>query len=66
MRGPQHAKEAEDLLSKARHERNETIRANLLAEAQVHATLALLAATVYTGSATKDQIRPWQIFGVKD
>ena len=66
MRGPQHARQAEDLLYKARFEKNETTKANLLAEAQVHATLALLAATVYTGSATKDQIQPWAVFGVKD
>ena len=65
MSGPQHAKEAERLLDKARHEKNEITRTNLLLEAQVNATLADLAAAVYSGSATKDQIRPWEIHGVR-
>lgn len=65
MSGPQHAKEAESLLNKARYEKNETTKANLLAEAQVHATLAAVAAMVYSGSAAKDQTRPWDNHGVR-
>ena len=65
MSGPQHAKEAESLLNKARFEKNETTKTNLLLEAQVHATLANVAATVYAGAATKEQTRPWEIHGVR-
>lgn len=65
MSGPRHYQEAEELLSKAKHERNETTKASLLATAQVHATLALVAATVHTGQATKDQIHTWEVFGVR-
>ena len=65
MNGPQHVKEAESLLNKARFEKNETTKTNLLLEAQVHATLANVAASVYSGSATQDQIRPWVIHGVR-
>jgi hypothetical protein len=65
MSGPQHAKEAERLLDQARNEKNETTKANLLLESQANALLAQLAATVYSGSATKDQIHPWQVHGVR-
>lgn len=65
MKGPRHYQEAEQLLSKAEHERNETTKANLLAAAQVHATLALVAATVHTGQGTKDQIHTWEVYGVR-
>jgi hypothetical protein len=65
MSGPQHAKEAERLLDKARNEKNETTKTNLLLESQANALLAQLAAMVYTGPATKDQIHPWQVHGVR-
>jgi len=65
MKGPRHVQEAEQLLDKARFEKNETTKANLLAAAQVHATLAAVAAIVHTGAATKDQTHPWEVFGVK-
>jgi hypothetical protein len=65
MSGPQHAKEAESLLNKARFEKNETTKTNLLLEAQAHAALAQLAAMVFSGSASKDQMRPWEVHGVR-
>lgn len=65
MSGPRHFQEAEELLSKATHERNETTKASLLAAAQVHATLALVAATVHTGPATKEQTHTWVVYGVR-
>lgn len=65
MKGPRHYQEAEALLDKARFEKNETTKANLLAAAQVHATLALLAATVHSGQATKDQIHTWEVYQLK-
>lgn len=65
MRGPEHYKRAEELLDKARFERNAATKAELLAEAQVHATLAVLAALVHSGQATKDQIHPWVVYGLK-
>lgn len=65
MSGPRHYKEAEELLDKARFEKNETTRASLLAEAQVHATLALVSATVHTGQGTANQKRTWEVYGVR-
>jgi hypothetical protein len=65
MKGPEHYKKAEELLDKARFEKNATTKAAYLAEAQVHATLALLAATVHSGQATKDQIHPWLVYQLK-
>lgn len=65
MSGPQHFQEAEQLLSKAEHEQNEGTKTSLLAAAQVHATLALVAATVLTGPGTRDQIQTWEVFGVR-
>lgn len=65
MKGPEHYKRAEELLDKARFEKNPATKAEQLAEAQVHATLALLAATVHTGQATQDQIRKWEVYQLK-
>lgn len=48
MNGPDHYREAEGLVSEARqYNTNEALYAGLIAEAQVHATLALAAATAY-------------------
>jgi hypothetical protein len=65
LTGPQNFHEAAQLLDKARHERNETERAQILATAQVHATLALVAATIHAGNLTKDEMHQWRTFGVK-
>ncbi|MGE7437974.1 hypothetical protein [Kitasatospora sp. NPDC001175] len=45
MTGPEHYREAEAILGRLSTARTEPVRANLLAEAQVHATLALVEAT---------------------
>jgi hypothetical protein len=63
--GPQHAKEAEKLLWDAEHEKNPTERMAKFADAQLHATLALLAATVHSGGMTADQVRWWEQHGVR-
>jgi hypothetical protein len=65
MSGPQHAKKAEDLLWKAENSKNETERAALFANGQLHATLALLAATVHNGNLTEKQKQWWENHGVR-
>jgi len=65
MRGPEHYKKAEDLISYIEHEKNETERARRLQEAQVHATLALVSAVVQSGHLTDKQINDWRLSGMK-
>ena len=65
MRGQEHFKKAEELISYIEHEKNETERARRLQEAQVHATLALVAAVIQSGHLTDKQIRDWQNWGVR-
>lgn len=62
--GPQHAKKAEALLWDAEHCKNETEKANLFADGQLHATLALLAAVVHSGTLPDKDKRWWQNHGV--
>ena len=50
MKGPNHYLNAERLITKACHATNPDDAAFLMAEAQVHATLALAAATLHSGS----------------
>lgn len=66
LSGPQHAKKAEDLLWKAENAKNEADRTNHYAGAQVHATLALLAAVVHGGGMTEKQANWWKQHGVRD
>jgi hypothetical protein len=63
--GPRHYQQAEELLKDARFARTETERAKKLQEAQVHATLALIAAVVQGGQISEKQLRDWQVFGLK-
>lgn len=63
--GPRHYQQAEELLKDARFANTETDRAKKLQEAQVHATLALVAATLQGGQVAEKQLREWQVFGVK-
>jgi DNA-binding protein H-NS len=65
LTGPQNFHKAAELLDKAANERNEVERARILATAQVHATLALVAATVHAGNLTKDEVHQWRTHGVK-
>lgn len=66
MTGPQHYERAEDLLKQAtdHRDRTEQEKSCLLAEAQVHATLALVSANVYGGGFNEKDIRRWQNRGV--
>lgn len=65
LTGPQHAKQAEKLLWDAEHEKNPTERAAKYADGQLHATLALLAATVHGGVMPKDKVQWWEQHGVR-
>ena len=67
MTGPQHYERAEDLLKQANDHRDrpEQERTRLLAEAQVHATLALVASNVYGGGFNEKDVRRWQVKGVR-
>lgn len=67
MTGPQHYERAEDLLKEAtdHRDRTEQERTRLLTEAQVHATLALVAANVYGGGFNEKDVRRWQNRGVR-
>lgn len=66
LSGPQHAKKAEDLLWKAENAKNGADRASHYAGAQVHATLALLAAVVHGGTIPEKKVNWWRQHGVKD
>lgn len=67
LSGPQHYKEAERLLRKAglQGADNEAKRADRLQRAQVHATLALVAATAQAGQLSDMQLRDWRYSGLK-
>lgn len=65
LTGPQYFREAASLVDKARHERNTAEKTRLLEEAQVNATLALVAATVYSGNVSKDDQKVWWQHGVR-
>lgn len=64
MSGPKHYREAARLLDKAKGERDPVERGLLLAEAQVNVTFALIAATVFNGTAETRQILDWTKVGV--
>lgn len=64
MSGPQHAKHAKDLLWEAEHCKNPAEKAVLLANGQLHATLALLAAVVHGSAMSEQDRRWWQNHGV--
>ena len=57
MTGPEHYRQAEQLLGARRSEESAAEAASRLAEAQIHAMLALAAATALTG---EDDYRAWQ------
>lgn len=63
MTGPEHNRKAEELLESVRFEKNETERSKKLQEAQVHATLALVAATLQGGQVGDKQLQDWRIQG---
>lgn len=62
LTGPEHYQRAEDLLKEATDwskTRTETERSRILAEAQVHATLALVCSNVYGGGTSKEDMERW-------
>jgi hypothetical protein len=63
MRGPEHYKEAEKLLDKAKWEKGE--KGRILQEAQAHATLALLSAVLQAGEPSSREIDDWKVWGLK-
>jgi hypothetical protein len=60
MTGPEHYREAEQLLGARRSGESAEDAASRLAEAQIHATLALAAATALAQSGHGDAQRAWQ------
>lgn len=63
LTGPEHYKQAEKLLDSIRYEKNETERSMKLQEAQVHATLALVAATLQGGQVSDKELHQWKMYG---
>lgn len=67
LTGPEHFTRAEELLREAADrakKRTEGERTRMLAEAQVHATLALVAATVHSGATSEKNMERWNTKGV--
>jgi hypothetical protein len=60
MTGPEHYREAEQLLGARRSGETAEDAASRLAEAHIHATLALAAATAFAQPADDDAHRAWQ------
>ena len=65
MTGPEHYRQAEALLAEAEHGPSVDTRL-ALAAAQVHATLALTAATVATRGIGPEQGSGWREFSTDD
>lgn len=60
MSGPEHYREAERLLDKVNRNKNAPDNATRLQRAQVHATLALVAATIQAGNLPGNKLADWQ------
>jgi hypothetical protein len=60
MTGPEHYREAEQLLGARRSGESAEDAASRLAEAQIHATLAVAAAMALAHSGTKDDDGGWR------
>jgi hypothetical protein len=65
MSGPEHYHEAERLLDKVNRNKNAPDNATRLQRAQVHATLALIAATIQAGDVAGNKLADWQRRGLK-
>lgn len=63
--GPEHYQEAERLLDKVNRNKNAPDNAARLQRAQVHATLALVAATIQAGDVGANKFRDWTLRGLK-
>lgn len=65
LSGPEHYHEAERLLDKVNRNRDDPANANRLQRAQVHAQLALVAATIQAGQVSPNKLRDWERSGLK-
>lgn len=65
MNGPEHYQEAERLLDKVNRNKNAPDNTARLQRAQVHATLALVAATIQAGDIGASKLLDWQRRGFK-
>lgn len=63
--GPEHYHEAERLLDKVERDKNAPDNASRLQRAQVHATLALVAATLQAGDIAGNKLLDWQRHGFR-
>jgi hypothetical protein len=63
--GPEHYAEAERLLDKVNRNKDDPANASRLQRAQVHATLALVAATSQAGQIGSKNLADWQRGGVR-
>ncbi|OLT12950.1 hypothetical protein BJF79_03355 [Actinomadura sp. CNU-125] len=63
--GPDHYAEAQRLLDKVNRNKDDPANASRLQRAQVHAQLALVAATVQAGQLSPNQVREWERGGLK-
>lgn len=65
LSGPDHYAEAERLLDKVNRSKDDPANGKRLQRAQVHATLALVAATVQAGQMGVGKLRDWERRGLK-
>lgn len=66
MKGQEHYREAEKLLEKAQDAReSDAERQRCLAEAQVHATLALVVVTATGGGLSTKDLDEWKTYGLR-
>lgn len=65
LSGPEHYREAERLLDKVNRNKNAPDNPARLQRAQVHATLALIAATIQAGDLPGNKLLDWQRHGFK-
>lgn len=63
--GPEHYEEAERLLDKVNRNKHDPDNTARLQRAQVHATLALVTATIQAGDIGSSKLLDWQRRGFK-
>ena len=65
LSGPEHYDEAQRLLDKVNRNKNAPDNPTRLQRAQVHATLALVAATIQAGDMAGNKLRDWERRGFR-
>ena len=65
LSGPEHYAEAQRLLDKVNRDKDNPANSSRLLRAQVHAQLALVAATVQAGQLSPNQVRDWDRAGIR-